>query len=510
MKKNNLKHILLPWIKNVPERKFSKLSLDSRKLTSKDVFIAIQGTKKNGNNFIDEAIRKKVIAIISETKEKKKHSKITYINNIPILSFFQLSKHISTIAGRIYKKSINKLKIIGVTGTNGKTTTTQLINQWSQLLGKKTATMGTLGKGFLNSLKPTKNTTSSAIDIQSFLHTISKKKIRLVTMEVSSHGLKQYRVKDIPFYIGIFTNLTQDHLDYHKNMKQYELAKWSFFSQHKVKKIIINANDEYGKKWLKKLSEKYTVAVTMQDITQKKYSKKWINAIDIKSNPNFTNVKFESSWGRGTLSTCLIGYFNIQNLLLSLACMLEMNYKLPDLISTSIQLQPVFGRMQKINITEKPIIIIDYAHTPDALEKALNALRFHYFEKKIWCIFGCGGERDQKKRPLMGSIAEKIADKVIITNDNPRHENQNDIISEIIKGCKKKEKLIIIPDRKKAISYVFLKADINDIIFISGKGHENQQIIGNQKIHYSDHKVVLNLLEKKYDSSIVKKNYHYH
>jgi UDP-N-acetylmuramoyl-L-alanyl-D-glutamate--2,6-diaminopimelate ligase len=215
-------------------------------------------------------------------------------------------------------------------------------------------------------------------------------------MEISSHGLVQNRVKNIPFHIGIFTNLTQDHLDYHKNMKQYELAKWSFFNQHQINKIILNANDKYAKKWLKKLSNKYTVSVTIKDKKQKKYAIKWLNAIDIKYNDHCTNVEFNSSWGSGILSTCLIGYFNIQNLLLSLACMLEMNYKLSDLLFTSIKLQPIIGRMQKFNITGKPTIIIDYAHTPDALKQALNTIRSYYLKKKIWCIFGCGGERDQK------------------------------------------------------------------------------------------------------------------
>ncbi|WP_295164587.1 Mur ligase family protein [uncultured Buchnera sp.] len=177
MKKNNLKNILSPWIKNAPEKKFLNLCLDSRKLTSQDVFIAIQGTKENGNNFISEAIKKKAVAILSETKEKNKHGEISYINKTPILSFFKLSEHISNLAGRIYKKPADKLKIIGVTGTNGKTTVTQLINQWSELLGEKTATMGTLGNGFYNVLKPTKNTTSSAIDIQSFLYIALKKKL---------------------------------------------------------------------------------------------------------------------------------------------------------------------------------------------------------------------------------------------------------------------------------------------------------------------------------------------
>ncbi|CAL4321468.1 UDP-N-acetylmuramoyl-L-alanyl-D-glutamate--2, 6-diaminopimelate ligase [Buchnera aphidicola (Hyalopterus amygdali)] len=506
MKKKNLKNLLSPWIMNLPKKEIAKLVLDSRKINEKDVFVAIKGTKKDGNNFISEAIKKKAAAIISDTQNKLKHGHINYINSIPVLHFFQLSQNVSNLAGRFYKQPGNKLKVIGVTGTNGKTTVTQLINQWSKLLKKQFGTMGTLGNGFNNILKKTKNTTSSAIEIQSFLDMAVKKKIQLVTMEVSSHGLIQNRVKNIPFYIGIFTNLTQDHLDYHKNMKQYELSKWSFLSQHRIQKIILNANDEYGKKWLKKLSNKYTTAVTIKDSYQKKYSKKWINAICIKINNNFTDVKFESSWGNGLLSTSLIGDFNINNLLLALACMLEMNYKLSDLLNTSIKIQPIHGRMQIFSSADKPTIIIDYAHTPDALEKALNAIQLHFSKKKIWCIFGCGGERDRKKRPLMGTISEKIAYKVVLTNDNPRNENQEKIIQEILEGCTKKKEIIIIPNRKKAISTIFFQAKVDDIIFISGKGHETQQIIGNQKINYSDQKVVQNLLEKNHDSFVIKKN----
>ncbi|WP_238967843.1 UDP-N-acetylmuramoyl-L-alanyl-D-glutamate--2,6-diaminopimelate ligase [Buchnera aphidicola] len=399
------------------------------------------------------------------------------------------------LAERFYCKPSSQLKVVGITGTNGKTTVAQLINQWNELLGNKTATMGTLGNGFHNFLKPTKNTTSSAIDIQSFLYSVLNQ-VKLVTIEVSSHGLVQNRVKSIAFHIAIFTNLTQDHLDYHGNMKKYALAKLSLFTDHKVKKIILNANDRYAQNWLKNFPNKYTVAVTIKNSKQKKYAKKWINATNIKIDSRKTDIQFESSWGTGTISTCLIGKFNIENLLLALACMLEMNYKLSDLIKTSIQLKPIYGRMQKLHFSRKPICIIDYAHTPDALKQALSSIKSQYSQKKIWCIFGCGGERDKKKRPLMGKIAEKIADKVIITNDNPRNEDQNIIINEIIAGCIKKEKIIIIPNRKKAISYVFVQSNINDIIFISGKGHENYQIIGNHRIDHSDQETILNLLEK--------------
>ncbi|QCI18771.1 UDP-N-acetylmuramoyl-L-alanyl-D-glutamate--2,6-diaminopimelate ligase [Buchnera aphidicola] len=495
MKEKNLKHFLSPWIKNLPKKNINNLVLDSRKLKPKDIFIAIKGKEKDGHDFILEAISKKVTAVLSEITEKNQHGKINYIHNTPIISFFKLSKQLSKLAERFYYKPSNQLKIIGITGTNGKTTVTQLINQWSELLGNKIATMGTLGNGFYKSLKYTNNTTSSSIDIQSFLSSVLNK-VKLVTLEVSSHGLVQDRVKNISFYAAIFTNLTQDHLDYHENMKKYELAKRSLFTDYQVKKIILNANDKYAKNWLKQFSNKYTIAVTIQDDTQKKYSTKWINAIYIKMNGEKTDVKFESSWGKGILSTYLIGKFNIENLLLAMACMLEMNNKLSDLIKTSIQLDPIYGRMQKFNFFKKPICIIDYAHTPDALEKSLNAIKLQYSKKKIWCIFGCGGERDQKKRPLMGKIAEKIANQIVITNDNPRNEDQNKIIKEIVIGCKQKEKIKIIPNRKKAISYVFFQSNINDIIFIAGKGHENYQIIKNQYIYHSDQEIVLNLLGK--------------
>ncbi|QCI17621.1 UDP-N-acetylmuramoyl-L-alanyl-D-glutamate--2,6-diaminopimelate ligase [Buchnera aphidicola (Acyrthosiphon lactucae)] len=491
-----LKYLLSPWIKNIPNKYISNLNMDSRSLNQGDLFIAIPGTKKDGRNFIFEAIYKKSAAILYETEKQENHGIFKYINNIPIIYFFKLSENISMLASRFYKEPGKKLKIIGITGTNGKTTVTQLINQWRKILGNKTATMGTLGNGFYNCLEPTKNTTSSAIFIHLFLSIVLEKQAKLVTMEVSSHGLIQNRVKAVPFYIAIFTNLTQDHLDYHQNMQKYESAKWLLFSTHKVQKIILNADDKYGKIWLKKLLNYYTIAVTIQNSRQKKYSTKWINATDIKYCNNFIYITFESSWGVGKISSCLIGRFNVMNLLLSLACLLELGHNLSDLIRTSHKIKPVHGRMETFSFIKKPTFIIDYAHTPDALKKTLNAIRFHY-QRYIWCIFGCGGERDQKKRPIMGAIAEKLSNKVIITNDNPRNEKEEKIIQDILNGCQNKRKILIIPNRKKAISYAFLKARYNHIVLIAGKGHEEKQIIHNKYINYSDKKIVLNLLEEK-------------
>ncbi|WAI19166.1 MAG: UDP-N-acetylmuramoyl-L-alanyl-D-glutamate--2,6-diaminopimelate ligase [Buchnera aphidicola (Brevicoryne brassicae)] len=502
----SLKYLLSPWIKNVPNKNIFNLNIDSRTLIKGSLFIAVSGIKNDGRNFIFEAIYKKAVAILCETKKKENHGKYKYINQVPIIYFFRLSENISMIAGRFYKQPGKKIKIIGITGTNGKTTVTHLINQWSEILGNKIATIGTLGNGVYKSLIPTKNTTPDAIYIQSFLHMVLEKKIKLVTMEVSSHGLVQNRVKGVPFYIAIFTNLSQDHLDYHENMQKYESAKWLLFSNHIVKKIVLNANDKYGKIWLKKLLNYYTIAVTIKDEKQRKYSKKWLNATHIKYYENLINITFESSWGGGNLSSCLMGKFNVINLLLSLACLLELGHNISNLTNTSHQIKPINGRMQTFIVNKKPIFIIDYAHTPDALKQALTAIRLHYNQNYIWCIFGCGGERDKKKRPLMGAIAEKIADKVIITNDNPRNEKKVNIVNDILSGCQKKQNILTILDRKKAISYAFYQAKYDHIIFIAGKGHEETQIIQNKYINYSDKKMVLNLLEKKYDFSVLKKN----
>ncbi|QIE02279.1 UDP-N-acetylmuramoyl-L-alanyl-D-glutamate--2,6-diaminopimelate ligase [Buchnera aphidicola (Uroleucon sonchi)] len=495
MKKTCLQYLLSPWIKYAPKKNILTLNMDSRQSIKGELFIAVPGVKQDGRNFIYQVIKKQVSAILYNTDNKIEHGIYKYINQIPIIKFFDLSKNISKLASRFYDQPEKKLTIIGVTGTNGKTTVTQLINQWSYLLGNKTATMGTLGNGFHNSLYPTKNTTSSAIIIHSFLSIALKKKAKLVTMEVSSHSLTQNRVISIPFYIAIFTNLTPEHLDYHDNMEKYESAKWLLFSTHQVQKIILNADDPYGKKWLKKLFNFYTVAVTINDSSQKKYATKWLNATQITLIDNYVHITFESSWGNAEISSCLIGDFNVTNLLLSLAALLELGHNLSDIINLSKKIKPISGRMQIFTKKNKPIFIIDYAHTPDALKKTLNAIRLHY-KKYIWCIFGCGGEKDKTKRSIMGNIAENISNQVIITNDNPRHEKETVIIQDILSGCQKKEKIIIIRNRKKAISYAYFKAKYNHIIFIAGKGHETTQIIRNKSIIYSDQKTVLNLLEK--------------
>ncbi|WP_343183255.1 UDP-N-acetylmuramoyl-L-alanyl-D-glutamate--2,6-diaminopimelate ligase [Buchnera aphidicola (Neophyllaphis podocarpi)] len=478
------------------------IKINSKNIKKKDLFIAIKGNKIDANKFIKEAINKGANAVISWSKVKNK--KIKYINKIPIIYMKNIRKKISKIAGNFYNNPSNKLNILGVTGTNGKTSITQLISQWINLLGDKSAVIGTLGNGLYGKLIETINTTDSAIDIQSYLNFFLKNRVNTVSIEVSSHALDQYRVSSIPFKVGIFTNISRDHLDYHKNMKKYEKTKWKLFSDHKIENPIINISTEIGMNWFKKIKSRNKIYIATTNLKYK-YGERWIYAKKVKYEDTKSIIDFNSSWGNGEISVNLIGNFNVVNILLSMAALLSLGYSLSSIILTVEKVKPIIGRMQQIYISNKPKIIIDYAHTPDALNKVIKIINSIYSKKKLTCIFGCGGDRDKTKRSIMGKIAEKLSNKVFITNDNPRTENQNKIIKDILSGFRNPKKAHVIPDRKKAIKVAINNSSINDIILIAGKGSENYQIIGKDKIKYSDEETVLKILNKKlYDKNILK------
>ncbi|QJC28996.1 UDP-N-acetylmuramoyl-L-alanyl-D-glutamate--2,6-diaminopimelate ligase [Enterobacteriaceae endosymbiont of Plateumaris rustica] len=476
----------------------NKIVLDSRQIKGKNcLFIAIKGCKLDGKIFIDDAIKNGAVAIITYSDNNTSPYNIIFKNNIPIIFLSNLQKKISFFAGKLYNHPSYKIPVIGVTGTNGKTSITNFLMQWINLLGKKAAICSTLGNGFYNNLITTNNTTDSAIDIQYTLKNFLEKKADIVIIEISSHGLKQFRVANLKFEVGIFTNLTRDHLDYHLNMKNYELTKWKFFSEHKIIKNIININDIIGYNWFKKLSynNKNVIAVTT-----KKYffikNNLYFKVTKINFLKDNTIIEFNSSWGKGTIKTFLIGYFNVINIILSMTTLLNLNFSLKELINTSHKIHSVHGRMEIFPSKKKyPKIIIDYAHTPHALKNALLTIKL-YCKGKIWCIFGCGGERDIGKRSIMGIIAKNFSDVVIITTDNPRSENIIDIINDIIEKYKNKNNLHIITNRFKAIHYAINNANKNDTILIAGKGHEQYQIIGNKIFNYSDYNVVNNIFKK--------------
>ncbi|MBE8595734.1 UDP-N-acetylmuramoyl-L-alanyl-D-glutamate--2,6-diaminopimelate ligase [Xenorhabdus sp. BG5] len=491
MADRNLRDLLAPWGVDTPELPLREMTLDSRKAAAGDLFVAVQGHQTDGRKYIPQAIAQGVAAVIAEAKGKAENGTMQKMHGVPVIYLDDLNSKLSKLAGEFYQHPGNKLKLVGVTGTNGKTTTTQLLAQWSQGLGETSAVMGTVGNGLLGMIVPSENTTGSAVDIQLDLQQVAHQNATFVAMEVSSHGLVQGRVAALPFQAAIFTNLSRDHLDYHGDMENYEEAKWRLFSSHNVKQKIINADDVIGQKWLSRLPD--AVAVSMENNLPENWQGRWLSASEVHYHDKGVSITFTSSWGNGTLNSPLMGAFNVSNLLLALTTLLSLDYSLEKLLSTASYLSPVCGRMEVFSAVGRPTIVVDYAHTPDALEKALSAARLHC-KGQLWCVFGCGGDRDKGKRPLMGGVAEQDADHVVVTDDNPRSEEPQAIVADILQGFIDPGQAMVIHGRVEAVTSAIMQASEEDVVLVAGKGHEDYQLVGNRRLDYSDRLTVARLL----------------
>ncbi|WP_312971647.1 UDP-N-acetylmuramoyl-L-alanyl-D-glutamate--2,6-diaminopimelate ligase [Atlantibacter sp.] len=491
MADRNLRDLLAPWVTGLPARALREMTLDSRLAAAGDLFVAVVGHQADGRRFIPQAIAQGVAAIVAEAKGEATDGEVREIHGVPVIFLDQLNERLSALAGRFYHEPSQQLRLVGVTGTNGKTTTTQLLAQWSQLLGETSAVMGTVGNGLLGKVSPTENTTGSAVDVQQVLGGLADQGATFAAMEVSSHGLVQHRVAALKFAASVFTNLSRDHLDYHGDMESYEAAKWLLFSSHHYGQPIINADDEVGRRWLAKLPD--AVAVSMEDNINPACRGRWLKASEVRYHDSGATIRFDSSWGNGEIESRLMGAFNVSNLLLALATLLALDYSLPALLETASRLQPVCGRMEVFSAPNKPTVVVDYAHTPDALEKALQAARLHC-AGKLWCVFGCGGDRDKGKRPLMGAIAEQFADVVVVTDDNPRTEDPKAIITDILAGMLDAGRARAVEGRAEAVTNAIMQAKENDVVLIAGKGHEDYQIVGTRRLDYSDRVTAARLL----------------
>ncbi|UVK77784.1 MAG: UDP-N-acetylmuramoyl-L-alanyl-D-glutamate--2, 6-diaminopimelate ligase [Sodalis sp. Fse] len=488
----NLRELLAPWVPAAPMRMLKKMTLDSRNAASGDLFVAIVGHQTDGRRYISQAIARGVAAVLAEAEEEARDGDVRELHGVPVIYLSQLNQRLSALAGRFYQQPSHSMRLIGVTGTNGKTTTIHLLAQWVYLLSEMSAVMGTVGYGIFGHIHPAGNTTGSAIEIQQQLAQLLRKGVTFSAMEVSSHGLVQHRVSDLHFAAAVFTNLSRDHLDYHGDMVRYEAAKWQLFSALSVGQYIINADDATGRRWLSRLPQ--AVVVTMSGtLPQGRYGG-WLRANAVRYHARGAYISFNSSWGEGLMHSQLIGKFNVNNLLLALVTLLALGYPLRSLLATVGQLQSVCGRMEVFHAADCPTVVVDYAHTPDALEKALLALRMHC-HGKLWCIFGCGGDRDKGKRPLMGAIAERYADRLILTDDNPRSEASQDIINEIKSGLLDASSSLVIPRRDEAVASAILQAAQEDMVLVAGKGHEDYQIICQKRLDYSDRTTVARLLK---------------
>lgn len=489
------------------------LQLDSRQIKAGEMFVAYPGHATDGREYIQQAVDSGASVVLfeldgSETILKtllndnqqvaasaKTLSGVYNYKEAVLIPVKNLSQNVSLIAARFYGNPTKKMSVIGVTGTNGKTSCAYLLAQALEFLQYPTLMLSTVGNGNPTDLKATENTTPDAIAIQRLAAEYLQQKNYHMTMEVSSHGLVQSRVAGVAYKVAIFTNLSQDHLDYHGDMESYFQAKRQLFISENLQVAVINADDEYGRRLLADdqiVCRK--IAYSCKEKNDSLNISDWVVAQNQMFNMKGIQAELHTPWGTSKLRSELLGHFNLSNLL---AVASALGFLFGDINKWIVALnaaKAVPGRMQSFTKAGKATVVVDYAHTPDALDKTLSSLREHC-DGDLWCIFGCGGDRDNTKRPLMGSVAEQKASYVIITDDNPRTENANAIVDMIRQGMSNKD-AEYIQKRKDAIKFALTNSAANDMILVAGKGHEDYQQIGTKKIHYSDLETVADLMEE--------------
>lgn len=463
------------------------LSNDSRTIRQGGVFVAYPGSISDGRAFIPQALAAGARAVIWEPEN------FTWRDEwrVPNLPLAELANRLGELADCAFDHPSARLWMIGVTGTNGKTSCAYWLAQVLNRLGARTALLGTLGNGFPNALTPARNTTPDPLEIHGSLAAFLSAGAQAVAMEVSSHGLDQRRVDHVAFDFAVFTNLTRDHLDYHGSMEAYAAAKARLFDWPGLRYAIINADDAFGAELLARTAERGVETIS--------YGRQ---AADVRAGAvtlTARGLKFDvtSRWGDFTVEAPVLGEFNVDNLLAVSALLLSAGYPPQDSAAAIRELAPVPGRMQLITHPDAPSVVVDYAHTPDALTKALQSLRA-LAPKQLICVFGCGGDRDRGKRALMGEAATRLADRVIITSDNPRSEPVERIIDEIIAGAARAN-YEVLPDRGAAIRSAVCAAHANDIVLIAGKGHENYQEIAGTRYPFDDADVARRALQARTD-----------
>ena len=438
------------------------LSLNSQTVQKGDLFVALQGNQEHGYDYIEDAISNGCVAVLVDGKDVE--------CSVPSIRVDNLKSYLVKLAKNLYPKA-NNIKLIAVTGTNGKTSVCHFISQLATSLNIKNGVIGTLG--LTNIDKKTINTTPDIFTIYSALQNYINQGMKLVVIEASSHALVQGRLEGLTFIQGIFTNLTQDHLDFHKNMKSYKEAKGKLFNKNSIEKAIINLDDDNHSYFLDVSSEIPTETFCNNDFS---YFKSNEYGFICKLN----NFVFELP---------LIGNFNLSNALAAYKSIRSLGYEDDNVIPKLTELSPPPGRMQKIPSKN---IWIDYAHSPDALLNVLKTLKVHYPDYRIRLVFGCGGDRDKTKRQMMGKIASANANSIVITNDNPRSEKPEKICDDILAGIKVENDVQVILDRKKAITSAVQTLGEDEVLLIAGKGHEDIQIIGSERLPFSDYEVAIN------------------
>lgn len=452
----------------------SGIQLDSRKVRPGDLFLALPGERHDGRQFIAQAVANGAAAVVAEAPVTDAARALA----VPLVELPALHDRAGLLAARFYRHPSHAMHVIGVTGTNGKTTTSRIIAQLTRALGKPCGVIGTLGATLADDVAAANNTTPDAVALQQQLAQWLAQGVHAVGMEVSSHALEQGRVNGVEFATAIFTNLSHDHLDYHGSIEAYGRAKLRLFASAGLQHAVINADDPFAGQ------VRSAVTRGVQVVTYSAHGAAAdVRVVNAQFRSGGVRGELHSPWGMANFFSPLPGDFNLANLAAAVAALVLAGEDLIAVLDAVRKLQPVPGRMALVPNTLDLQVIVDYAHTPHALELVLQALRPHVSGALI-TVFGCGGDRDREKRPLMGRVACALSDRVVVTSDNPRSEEPLDIMREIAAGCSGDYSLVA--DRAEAIATAVASAGAGDCVLIAGKGHEDYQLVGNVRLPFSD------------------------
>jgi UDP-N-acetylmuramoyl-L-alanyl-D-glutamate--2,6-diaminopimelate ligase len=472
---------LLRGFADAPTIRIQGISSDSRKLKPGDLFLACAGHSSHGLDYVGDAVSGGVAAIAWDSSTADFPAADV---GVPMVAVEGLAQHIGEIANRFYGRPSDAVRVIGVTGTNGKTTVAWLVAQCMEALGRHCGYIGTLGIGIGEIDSGEGMTTPGAIELHQNLTNFRDQGAECAAIEVSSHALSQNRIAGVALDTVMFTNLSRDHLDYHGDMQSYAETKARLFLESNAKHRIINLDSEFGAQLASRCGQGVVTVSTNFDRVAD--GRPYVFIRSVVATESGSSVKVSSSWGDAEFSLPLPGDFNVANAVIVLALLLQQGVPMDQACDVLSTVDAPLGRMQRVAGPDAtPAVFVDYAHTPAAIEVALRALRAHC-TGQLWCVMGCGGDRDAGKRPQMGRAAERVADRVVITSDNPRSESPTEIIDAIVGGLANTEHATIIEDRAAAIAWAIEAAAAEDCILVAGKGHENYQLIGDERRNFSD------------------------
>jgi UDP-N-acetylmuramoyl-L-alanyl-D-glutamate--2,6-diaminopimelate ligase len=466
--------------------RIARLATDSRRIRPGDTFVAFPGERSDGRRHIPQAIAAGAASVVWEAEGFAWDPAW----NLPNLAVEGLRRRLGALAAQVYGDPSHKMWVVGITGTNGKTSCSHWIAQALNRLRRPTALIGTLGLGFPNVLMPATHTTPDAVTLQEQLADWLARGARCISMEVSSHGLDQGRVNSAAFAAALFTNFSRDHLDYHGSMERYGAAKARLFHWPGLQHAIVNLDDPFGVQLAASIDR------TRVQVLGYGFGKGEIAGHDLALSQRGLRLEIATPWGATVVRSALLGAFNAANLLGVLGVLLAAGARLDEAAEALAHVTPPAGRLEMIRVQGRPLVVVDYAHTPDALEKVLETLRPLLAPgARLWCVFGCGGDRDPGKRPLMGEVATRLADQAIVTSDNPRSEAPRAIIDAVIAGAH--PNYHVEEDRAAAIARAVREAAHQDIVLIAGKGHETYQEIAGVRLPFSDAEVARGALARR-------------